>query len=228
MRITAVCGWAIPPEWFSGLVEQYFPQANVKTLYPALPHSRRQAESLLNDSESELYIGYSLGSLWLLTHQAYLPRNSILALIAPVLAFSRERNLGGKTPETKLKYLIRSLKRNPVDRTPLLNFYADSGLSLSESDLRGLPDLRALIQGLEFLKSAPAPEKISEKITALVGGQDIFLDGNQLKHHIPQLEIIPGAGHAPAPLLAHLAGKFHSPGPGKASADPDSCPKIIA
>ena len=30
MNITAICGWALPEEWFRQLVESYFPKTEVR------------------------------------------------------------------------------------------------------------------------------------------------------------------------------------------------------
>jgi hypothetical protein len=209
LTITAVCGWALPPEWFREQVKNAFPRAKVKVLYPSLPGDILEARDLLAGSRADLYIGYSLGSLWLMTHQEYLPENSVKTVLAPILAFARERNRGGKTPETKLKYLMKQLKRNPEDLSPLLKFYADNEIHFPESLLKEVPARGILVNGLEFLQSAPAPEIGLKAFIGLVGGKDRLLDGVQLKAHLPQLEIIREAGHAPEPLLKHLANTLH-------------------
>jgi hypothetical protein len=207
--ITAVCGWALPPEWFKEQVGKAFPDAKVKVLYPSLPGDILEARDLLGGSKADLYIGYSLGSLWLMTHQDYLPKNSIKAVLAPILAFTRERNRGGKTPETKLKYLRKQLIRNPEDLSQLLEFYADNEIHFPAPLLGEIPAMGVLINGLEFLLSAPAPETGLEAFIGLVGGKDRLLDGKQLNDYLPQLEIISETGHAPGPLLNHLANKLN-------------------
>ncbi len=205
LTITAICGWALPPGWFREQVENAFPNAKVKVLYPSLPGDILEARDLLASSKADLYIGYSLGSLWLMTHQEYLPDHSVKAVLAPILAFTRERNRGGKTPETKLKYLMKQLKRNPEDLSPLLEFYADNEIHFPEARLKEVPARGILVNGLEFLQCAPAPEIGLEAFIGLVGGKDRLLDEVQLKAHLPQLEIIREAGHAPDLLLNHLA-----------------------
>jgi hypothetical protein len=209
LTITAVCGWALPPEWFREQVENAFPDAKVKVLYPSLPGDILEAGDLLGGSKADLYIGYSLGSLWLMTHQDYLPKNSIKAVLAPIFAFTRERNRGGKTPETKLKYLMKQLIRNPEDLSPLLEFYADNEIHFPEILIKEVPARGILINGLEFLQSAPSPKLGLETFVGLVGEKDRLLDGVQLKAYLPQLEIIGETGHAPGPLLNHLANKLN-------------------
>lgn len=209
LTITAICGWALPPKWFKVQVEKAFPCAKVKVLYPSLPGDILEAEDLLGNSMADLYIGYSLGSLWLMTHQDYLPRDSQKAILAPILAFTRERNRGGKTPESKLKYLMKKLIRNREDLSPLLEFYADNEIHFPAPLLKEVPAMGLLINGLEFLQSAPIPEIGLEAFMALAGGEDRLLDGKQLKDYLPQLEIISDAGHAPAPLLTRLANTLN-------------------
>jgi len=205
LTITAISGWALPPQWFHGLIEDSFPEAKINVLTPSQPSDTQEAEHLLKSTKADLYIGYSLGSLWLMTYQEMLPQASVKAVLAPVLAFNRERNRGGKTPETKLKYLIRKLKRNPHDPSPLREFYSSAGIHFSGSWLKNVPDHKVLLNGLEFLQIAPVPQIEAQKFVALVGKEDGFLDGNELKRHLPQLEIVPEAGHAPDPLLNRLA-----------------------
>jgi len=206
LTITAVSGWALPPKWFGEQVEKSFPGATVKVICPALPGDVLEAKDLLKCSKADLYIGYSLGSLWLMTHREHLPKDSLKALVAPILVFSLERNRGGKTPETQLKYLVKQLGRNPDDFSPILKFYADAEIHFPGRLLAEVPRMEILIQGLEFLQKAPVPETGLETFVGLVGEKDPLLDGLQLQRYLPQLEIVRETGHAPEPLLNHLAG----------------------
>ena len=208
--ITAISGWALPGQWFQAQIENYFPDAKIKVLYPSHPDNPREAERLLESAQADLYIGYSLGSLWLMTYQQMLPPASVKAVLAPVLAFTSERNRGGKIPETKLKYLIRQIKRDPKDPSPLLDFYASAGIKISDGWLNAVPENEALLAGLEFLLTAPVPDVGGQNFLALVGKEDRFLDADKLKDHLPQLEIIADAGHAPGPLLKRLANILDS------------------
>ena len=205
LTIFAVSGWALPPEWFHGQVEKCFPSAKINVLYPLNPEDPEEAERLLKSVNADLYIGYSLGSLWLLTYLEMLPPASVKVVLAPVLAFTSERNRGGKTQEAKLKYLIRSLKRNPKDPSPLQEFFSIAGIQISDSWLNKVPETDVLLKGLEFLQTAPVPGIADSQLVALVGEEDRLLDGDKLKEHFPQLKIISSAGHAPGPLLRRLA-----------------------
>jgi hypothetical protein len=209
LTITAVSGWAVPSEWFHSKIEEYFPEAKINVLTPSNPGDSQEAERLLKSNKTDLYLGYSLGSLWLMLYQKMLPPASIRAVLAPVLAFTRERDRGGKTPETKLKYLIRQLKRYPKDPSPLQEFYSDAGINISEDWLPRVPENEVLLKGLEFLRTAPVPETENLNAIALVGKEDKFLDGGKLKKYFPQLEIIASASHSPELLLNRLASTLN-------------------
>jgi hypothetical protein len=206
LTITAISGWAVPTEWFHNRIEENFPDSKINVLYPSNPDDSQEAERLLKSNIADLYLGYSLGSLWLMLYQKMLPPSSIRVVLAPVLAFTRERDRGGKTPETKLKYLIRQLKRNPKDPSPLQEFYSDAGIKFSDDWLSRVPENDALLKGLEFLLSAPVPETENLNAIALVGKEDNFLDWDKLKEYFPKLEIIASADHSPELLLKRLAG----------------------
>jgi len=214
LTITAICGWALPSEWFQTLIENRFPETKINILTPSQPSDPQEAERLLKSTKADLYIGYSLGSLWLMTYLEMLPQASVKAVLAPILAFSRERNRGGKTPETRLKYLIRNLKRNPNDPSPLRKFYSSAGIQLSEAWLKKVPGHKVLLNGLEFLQTAPVPQIDAQSFLALVGEDDGFLDGGELKRHFPQLEIVRNAGHEPGPLLNRLTNILDFPSNG--------------
>ena len=112
LTITAISGWAVSETWFADQVKKEFPNSDLKIVYPEDPENNEEARSILNEFQSQLYIGYSLGSLWLLKYQSYLPQNCQKAIIAPILAFLKKANLGGKTSEYQLKYLINILARS--------------------------------------------------------------------------------------------------------------------
>ena len=106
LNITAVCGWAIPPTWFELLIQNHFIQAKTQVLYPKNPFDSDEAKKLLSNHSSDLILGYSLGSLWLLHHRRFLISYKMKALLAPIFGFSKESGLGGKIPESKLKQMI--------------------------------------------------------------------------------------------------------------------------
>ena len=75
ITITAISGWAIPETWFAKQLKSAFPNSKFKIVYPENPASREEAKKILRLFPSQLYIGYSLGSLWLLKYQNFLPKN---------------------------------------------------------------------------------------------------------------------------------------------------------
>lgn len=205
LKITAVSGWAIAAEWFHDCVARFFPTAEIHAIYPHRPGDVGEAKELLNGQPADLYIGYSLGSLWLLYHSQNLPTGATKALLAPILAFTREQGFGGKTSITQLKYLIKLLKRDPDDSFALKDFYTRCNFSVPESWMKTIPDHQSLIRGLEFLSDISVPESSATDFMAIVGEDDNFLDPFVLKYKMPHLDIVAKTGHEPEQLLNRLA-----------------------
>ena len=86
LTITAISGWAIPKTWFAEQIKTAFPNAKIQVVYPENPEEKEEARYILNRYQSKLFIGYSLGSLWLLKYQNYLPQYCEKAILAPFLA----------------------------------------------------------------------------------------------------------------------------------------------
>ena len=204
MKITAVSGWAIPTEWFSEQIQKYFVDSEVNVIYPSDPFDSEEARIKLNEKPADLYLGYSLGSLWMFRHRHLFPKTSIKAVLAPILAFTKEHDMGGKTTSTQLNYLIKLLQRND-NENPLVDFYANCEIPFPRILLKTLPSRSILIKGLEFLQSVIASKNSVFDFKVIVGENDIFLDAIKLKNLIPQTQIVTGAGHAPDQLLSKLA-----------------------
>jgi hypothetical protein len=204
MKITAVSGWAIPTEWFSEQIQKYFVDSEVNVIYPSDPFDSEEARIKLNEKPADLYLGYSLGSLWMFRHRHLFPKTSIKAVLAPILAFTKEHDMGGKTTSTQLNYLIKLLQRND-NQNPLVDFYANCNIPFPRILLKTLPSRSILIKGLEFLQSVIASKNSVFDFKVIVGENDIFLDAIKLKNLIPQTQIVTGAGHAPDQLLSKLA-----------------------
>ena len=204
MKITAVSGWAIPTEWFSEQIQKYFLDSEVNVIYPSDPFDSEEARIKLNEKPADLYLGYSLGSLWMFRHRHLFPKTSIKAVLAPILAFTKEHDMGGKTTSTQLNYLIKLLQRND-NENPLVDFYANCNIPFPRILLKTLPSRSILIKGLEFLQSVIASKNSVFDFKVIVGENDIFLDAIKLKNLIPQTQIVTGAGHAPDQLLSKLA-----------------------
>ena len=204
MRITAISGWAIPTDWFSEQIEKYFKNSEINVIYPTNPFDIEEARIMLSEKPADLYLGYSLGSLWMFRHHELFPKKSIKAVLAPILAFTKEHNMGGKTTSAQLNYLIKLLKKNE-DENPLVDFYTNCDIPFPRLLLKTLPSRTILIKGLEFLQSVIASKGSVFDFKVIVGDNDIFLDAIKLKNLIPQTQIVSGAGHAPDQLLKTLA-----------------------
>jgi hypothetical protein len=204
MKITAISGWAIPPEWFYEQIEKYFVNSEINVIYPLNPFDTEEARKKINERPADLYLGYSLGSLWMFRHRELFPKKSIKAVLAPILAFTKEHDMGGKTTSAQLTYLIKLLKKSD-DENPLVDFYANCEIPFPRILLKTLPSRSILIKGLEFLQSVIAPKNSVFDFKVIVGDNDIFLDAIKLKNLIPQTQIVLGAGHAPDQLLRKLS-----------------------
>ena len=204
MKITAICGWALPEEWFRQLVKSYFPKTEVKAHYPKNPESTEDAAEIF-ESKPDWVIGYSLGSLWLLFHKGTIPPQTRVILMAPILAFPAEKNLGGKTPLGKLNYQKKMLGSSNDYLASLKGFFDLSGIRLPENDLQQPYSREVLIRGLDFLETASVSAQTAQDCVAITGSRDPLLDGNRLKELIPHLTLVEKCDHSPHKLLSHLA-----------------------
>ena len=209
LTITAVSGWALPRQWFAEEVATAFPGSQIEVIYPETPEKSEEAEKLLRQYPADLYIGYSLGSLWLLKYKNLLPYSSVKALLAPILSFLVKDGMGGTTSETQLKYLSKILKQHSDKYAGVKKFFAYSDLSFHEKMIKDMPDKEILLKGLDFLKTCRANGGDTKIFLSIVGENDIFIDGDLLKRHIPNLDIVQGVGHAPGNLLKRLAGRLN-------------------
>ena len=205
ITITAISGWAIPETWFTEQLKFAFPNSQLKIICPENPASKEEARNILKLFPSQLYIGYSLGSLWLLKYQSFLPQNCQKAIISPILAFLDKGSLGGKTSESQLKYLIKLLTRSSNYEEVLRKFFFDAKLPYPEAHAHEIGDKTILIKGLEFLKDSSVTGKETNDFISIIGEDDPFVDAGVLKSHIPHLKVIKGTGHSPMPLLNKLA-----------------------
>jgi hypothetical protein len=204
IKITAICGWALPEEWFRQLVKSYFPKAEVRACYPQNPENTEEAAEVF-DSKPDWVIGYSLGSLWLLVHKNIIPPETKIVLMAPILAFPAEKKLGGKTPLGKLKYQKKMLGSSEDYLTSLKGFFDLSGIRLPEKDLQQPYSREILIRGLNFLETVSVSPQTVKDCVAITGSRDPLLDGNQLKELIPHLTLVEECDDSPHKLLSHLA-----------------------
>jgi hypothetical protein len=204
IKITAICGWALPEEWFRQLVESYFPKTEVRAHYPKDPQNKKEAIEVF-DSNPDWIVGYSLGSLWLLVHKNLIPPQTKIILMAPILAFPAEKNLGGTTPLGKLRYQKRMLSSSEDYLSSLKGFFDLSGIRLPESNLQQPYSKEVLIRGLDFLETTSVSPSATRDCVTITGLRDPLLDGNQLKQLIPHLIVMEECDHSPHKMLSHLA-----------------------
>ena len=207
--ITAISGWALPRKWFANEVATAFSGAKIQVIYPETPEKIEEAEILLNQNPADLYIGYSLGSLWLLKYSHLLPDTCKKVLLAPILSFLEKDGLGGTTSQNQLKYLFKRLRKETDQNVTLKKFFSYCDLSVSENLFDDIPDREILLRGLEFLKSFQAKGEDAKRFLSILGENDIFVNAELLRVHIPDLYIIKGIGHAPEKLLKHLSNRLN-------------------
>jgi hypothetical protein len=207
--ITAISGWALPEKWFATEVATAFPDSQIKVIYPENPGNFEEAKFLLQKYPADLYIGYSLGSLWLLNYVDLLPKTSVKALLAPFISFLEKDGLGGTTSEAQVKFLYRNLKQESEGQTTLKNFFSYSELPFPESMIDEIPTKDILLRGLDFLMSCQANGEDAKIFLSIVGENDIFINGDLLRRQIPHLDIIQGVGHTPGNLLKRLANRLN-------------------
>jgi hypothetical protein len=208
LSITAISGWAIPESWFKKQIKEAFPSSNVNVVYPENPENEQEARSILSRFPAKLYLGYSLGSLWLLKYQDSLPSKCYKAILAPILSFLNTEPYGGKTSKTQLKYLIKILSNESSKTNVLRDFFFNADLPYPESQIEEIPERNILIKGLKFLENNSVTGKETNDFLSIIGENDTFLDAGVLIHHIPHLDIVKNAGHSPTLLLKQLAKRI--------------------
>ena len=207
--ITAISGWALPKKWFAKKVANAFPGIKIQVIYPETPEKLEEAQILLRQYPADLYIGYSLGSLWLIKYSHLLPDTCIKVLLAPILSFLEKDGLGGTTSGAQLEYLFRKIKQASDQSTAVKSFFSYSDIPFSKHLLNDIPDRKILLKGLDFLKSCKAKGDDTKRFLSILGENDIFLNAELLRVQIPNLDIIKGIGHAPDNLLKHLANRLN-------------------
>ncbi len=208
IKIGAVCGWAVGTDWFAGQIRKIFPDAYVEAIYPGNPSCPDEAQKLLDRTSADIYLGHSLGSLWLLHHKGLIGGKTPIYLASPVLAFPKEKNLGGKISVGQLKYLKKILATGKKNFEPIINFFSTWNLSDVGELLDNLPDSESLLNGLDFLMSVSFTGPLPDNFEFIVGEQDDLLDPVALKNCIPRLIIAPQVGHNPIPLVKLFAPRI--------------------
>ncbi|MFH1499295.1 MAG: alpha/beta fold hydrolase [Verrucomicrobiota bacterium] len=193
MKMGWINGWAVGEAWFHERVRQIWPEAeHVVVAAGADALARLEAEGGF-----AVVGGYSLGAHLMLAEPA---RVSALAgqvvLLAPVFAFAREDDLGGRSGRTQVRHLRRWLRVDPV--AALRDFYLRAGLDISVDDQ---PATDGLDWGLEVLERLRAEPPAPAEWRLYCGDVDDLLDAARLRVLSPGLVVVPGAGHHPGELL---------------------------
>lgn len=190
-RWTWIGGWGLPTDWLREQAEQVLPFATHTVLAPG-----PTALNGIDWSRVDRVAGYSFGAFLLLEHANKIPRPALL--LAPFFAYPAEAGFGGKIRRAQLRFLLRWLKEEPA--AALGDFYRRAELDLKPP--RDVPYARAELEwGLRHLSKEAAPAHLPEGWTGVIGDQDPLLDGSVLQGLEPRLQVVPGTGHHPGPLL---------------------------
>lgn len=199
MKIGWLMGWAVPEAWFASLARNAFPAAE-HVFIAAAPDALARLEKA---GPFDWVAGYSLGSLLLLGAAEQAGRIGRVALLAPIFAFPREAELGGRIAAGQVRQLARWLRRDP--RAALADFYARAGLDVPPEG--ALVKVEDLLWGLERLEKDRAEPPLPAGWSAWCGANDALLDAVRLQALAPSVQIIAGATHHPAVLLRAFAGE---------------------
>ena len=198
MKLTWLLGWATPEDWFAPLAQSAFPDAEHRFL-PPTPAGLGEA---LNEESSDLLVGYSLGTLLLLGAAGQLGPDRQVALLAPIFAFPREEELGGRIARSQVRHLARWLRIFPT--AALKDFYRRVGIDIPVAS--PLPfALDDLLWGLEQLETNRCAPHLPKGWRGWCGDADVLLDATRLHELDPAIAIVPGATHHPERLITALS-----------------------
>ena len=197
-RIGWINGWAVPEAWF---------RQKVQAALPGVEHVVVAARSDALDrlevgGPYDWVVGYSLGSLLLLGEVERASRLGRVALLAPIFAFPREANAGGRVARAQVRQLARWVQRDAL--AALADFFALAGLDVT-AERQSAVELDGLLWGLERLVQDRVEPRLPAGWSAWCGSVDPLLDAARLKELVPPLSVVPGAGHHPAALLRVFA-----------------------
>jgi hypothetical protein len=199
MKICWLMGWATRETLFRSNVRETFPDA-AHTFVPATPDffSRLKKEA----DTCDWIAGYSLGALLLLREMERVSQLGRIALLAPIFAFAREEQSGGRIARTQITFLARWLRR---DRdAALADFYLRAGLE-DANEAKAEMSLDDLLWGLDRLANDRGALTLPEGWLAWCGEHDLLLDAAQLHALLPAVRVVPGATHHPRELLRAMA-----------------------
>jgi hypothetical protein len=194
-RIGWVLGWAVPEAWFAPLARAVLPDSQ-HTFFPAAPDTLPRISAA---GRFDRLVGYSLGAQLLLASGT---RAEQVALLAPIFAFPREENSGGRMARAQVRLLARWLRRDP--RAALTDFYARAELDVPVAfSVDFSPEV--LQWGLAQLETVVLPPALPPGWLAWCGADDTLLDTARMHALVPELVAVPGATHHPRALLQAYA-----------------------
>lgn len=196
MRIGWILGWAAPEAWFAPLARSALPRAE----HVFIPATARTPALLAAAGEPDWIVGYSLGTLCLLGQAERLAGRRV-ALLAPIFAFPREEELGGRIARAQVRRLERWLRREPL--AALADFYERAVLHVPPGLHPGAPE--DLLWGLERLDRDRHPPPMPSGWRGWCGSADALLDAERLHALDPAIAIVPGGTHHPGSLIDRFA-----------------------
>lgn len=197
MRMGWLLGWAVPEAWFAPLVYRVFSDAE-HTFVPGGPDALTRLGAIRS---CDWIVGYSFGAQLLLSAAAQGMAWGRVALLAPVFAFPREEELGGRVARTQVRHLARWLRRDPP--AALADFYARAGLDVP-ANLAPCAPIEDLLWGLERLENLRVEPPAPAGWRLWCGTDDPLLDAVRLRDIVPNTRLINGTHH-PAALLGAMA-----------------------
>ena len=197
-RMGWVLGWAVPEAWFAALVNEFFSDAE-HVCVRAAPHALAQLEAA---GPFDGLTGYSLGALLLLKEPERVSRLGRVGLLAPIFAFAREEQAGGRVARAQVRYLTRWLRRDPA--AAVADFFVRAGLDVPPGmKLDSPPD--ELAWGLERLTDDRVALALPPDWGAWCGADDGLLDAAEINAAVPAVRVVPGGTHHPRALLRAMA-----------------------
>jgi len=193
-----ILGWAVPECWFAPLARGAFPNARHE-FFPAAPDV---VERLQRAESFAWTCGYSLGSHLLLAARARGVTLDRVALLAPIFAFSREENLGGRVARAQVRWLARALPRDPA--SAVADFYRRAALDIPD-ELAATAKREVLRWGLEELERSRVEPPLPAGWRAWCGDDDALLDAARLREIAPEVKIVARSTHHPRGLMHAMA-----------------------
>lgn len=182
-KIAWISGWGIEPQRFKYACQSALPEWEHVVFEPS-----SEAVERVSESNAEIVGGYSLGSLLLMQSlEQDLFADKRVIVLAPILGFCQETQLGGLTPRSILASLQKRLDKSPEKALQL--FYRLAKLELPA--LGTLPySLESLKWGLHQLAELTVDHKHLAAVQAVVSSDDPFTDLVCIQSHLKAVHIL--------------------------------------